>query len=178
MPHFECGAFNHSATSPGRPLSAPPSGRARDSRAGRGLQGAGAVGRKPAESCFRPGPRAVFAADKAVIAQPVEFLEEERKVQFAAVGLVATGYASDLDMADERHEPAQRHRDVAVQNLAVIDIELQLQIRPRELLDRSNGSFEILQEVTGNVAAVDRLDRGVDTAWRKVIGCESDIVAI
>src|ERR1700733_15900149 len=93
------------------------------------------VGLEPAEPVGVLAARVIFAADKTLVAEPVEFIEQERIVQFLAVGLIARGDAGDLDMTDQRHHLAQPHRNVAMDDLAVIDIELQLQVRNVELND-------------------------------------------
>src|SRR5207302_258519 len=78
------------------------------------------VGLEPAEAIDGPGPRVIFAADKTAVAEPVEFTEQERVVQFLAIGFVARGNAGDLDVTDDRHHLAQVHGDVAMDDLAVI----------------------------------------------------------
>src|ERR1700742_3005971 len=57
------------------------------------------VGVEPAEPVSGLAARIIFAADKAAIAEPVEFTEQERIVQFLTVRLVARGNAGDLDVA-------------------------------------------------------------------------------
>src|ERR1051326_3350496 len=80
---------------------------------------------EPGEAIGGLAARVVFAADKAAIAEPVELIEQERIVQFLAVRLVARWNAGDLDVADDRHHLAQAHGDVAMDDLAMIDVELQ-----------------------------------------------------
>jgi hypothetical protein len=46
--------------------------------------------------------RLVFAADPAVVAQPVEQLEQEGIIDFAGARLMPAGVVGDLDMADPR----------------------------------------------------------------------------
>src|SRR5207244_1668950 len=60
------------------------------------------IGFEPAEAVDGLAARIVFAADKAVIAEPVEFGEQKWIVQLLAVGLIARGNAGDLDVADNR----------------------------------------------------------------------------
>ena len=90
--------------------------------------------------------RIVFAADEAVIAKPVQLLEQERIVQFLAVGLVARRDAGDLDMADDRHHLAQRHGHVAMHDLAMIDVELQFQVRQAQLAIRFSAKAKSLRK--------------------------------
>src|SRR5581483_3640360 len=82
--------------------------------------------REPAETVGGLAARIVFATDEAGVAEPVDLLEHERIIQLLAVGLVARGNAGDLHMTDDRDHRAQVHRDVAMNDLAVIDVELQL----------------------------------------------------
>ncbi len=96
--------------------------------------------------------RVVFAADEAAIAEPVELGEQERIIQFLAVGLVARGNAGDLDMANDRHHLAQPHGDVAMDDLAVIDVELQFQVRDLQLGDQIARKPKIVEEVAGHIA--------------------------
>src|ERR1700712_4280176 len=56
------------------------------------------IGLEPAEAVGGFSAPIVSAADKAVIAEPVELGEQERIVQLLAVGLIARGDAGDLDV--------------------------------------------------------------------------------
>src|SRR5579872_4350927 len=80
---------------------------------------------EPGEAIEGLAARVIFAADKAVVTEPVELVEQEWIVQFFIVRLVARGDARDLDVARDRHHLAQPHGHVAMQYLAVIDVELQ-----------------------------------------------------
>ena len=111
--------------------------------------------------------RIVFAADEAGIAEPVQLGEQERIVQFLAVRLVARGNAGDLDVADDRHHLAQPHRHVAMDDLAMIDVELQFQVRNFQLDDQVAREAEIVEEIAGHVARVDRLEHDVDAVRRE-----------
>src|SRR6202011_3543349 len=67
------------------------------------------IGLEPAEAVSGLAPRVIFAANKTAIVEPVQFLEQERIVQFFVVGLVTRGNAGDLDMTDDRHHRAPPH---------------------------------------------------------------------
>ncbi len=73
-------------------------------------------------------------------------------------------------MADDRHERAQARRHVAVDDLAVVEIELQLEIGQREVADQDGGLVEIVQEIAGHVAPVDRLDEQINLLRREPLG--------
>src|ERR1700722_18317626 len=93
------------------------------------------VGLKPGEPFDGAGARIVFASDSAVVAKPVELREQEGEVELLAVRLVSRWDGCDLDVADDRLQRAERHRHIAVQDLPVIDIELQLHVRLPKLID-------------------------------------------
>ena len=71
----------------------------------------------------------VFAADPAVIANLVEELEQIGVVDLAAIRLVALGDAGDLHMRVTARKAADMRGEIALHDLAMIEIELQLQIR-------------------------------------------------
>src|SRR3954453_11002261 len=118
--------------------------------------------------------RIIFAADEAGITEPVEFVEQERIVQLLAIRLVARGDAGDLDVADHRHHLAQPHRNVAMDDLAVIDVELEFQVRKPQLLDQVAREAEIIEEVAGHIARIDRLEHDVDAVRREELGGPRD----
>src|SRR5947209_18467444 len=55
-------------------------------------------------------------------------------------------------------------------DLAMIDVELKLQVRKPQLLDQIAREAEIVEEVTGDVAGVYRLEHDVDTVRREEFG--------
>src|ERR1700730_18234045 len=115
------------------------------------------VGPEPTETVTRIAARPVFAADEPGIAKVVQDIEQERIVQFFAGWLLARRDAGDLDMADDRHHLVQAHGDVAMQNLAVINIELQFQVRDLQIENKIAREAKIVEEIARNVARVDRL---------------------
>src|SRR2546423_11032979 len=102
------------------------------------------------------------AAEKTAIAQPIEFAEQERIIQFLAVRFVARGNTGDLDVTDDWHHLAQPHGDVAMNDLAVIHVELKFEIGNLQLGDQVAGEREIVEEVAGHVASIDRLDDDIE----------------
>ena len=82
------------------------------------------------------------------------------------LGFVALRHARDLDMADARvralHVALQLHRDIAFDDLAVVDVELHLQIRRADFVADRLRVVLTVQEEAGDVAGVDRLDHDAD----------------
>src|SRR5438045_2807530 len=84
---------------------------------------ADAVGLEPAQPLAGSATWAVFAADPARIAQLVDKLEKIGDVEFLArIGLIASGDARDLDMADDREMFAQRLGNRTAAHLLVIEV--------------------------------------------------------
>src|SRR5258707_2875181 len=125
---------------------------------------------EPAEAIGGLSARVIFAADETAIAEPVEFTEQEWIIQFLAVRFVARGNARDLDMADDRHHLAQPHGHVAMDDLAVIDVELKFQIGDLQFADQVARETKIVEEVSGHAARVDRLDHDVEAVGLKELG--------
>ena len=75
---------------------------------------------------------------------------------------MALGHARDLDMADAGDVLAQLHREIALDDLAVIEIHLHLEVKCADF--RADGVRLVLavEEKTRNVAGVDRLDHDGD----------------
>src|ERR1700730_14089802 len=92
----------------------------------------------PAESvgcrCFRP----VFAADPALVAERIDEVEQIRIIQFAQVRFMPLRHTCDLDMADARmrafHVALELDCEIALHDLAVVTIELHLQVWCANLL--------------------------------------------
>ena len=55
-------------------------------------------------------------------------------------------------------------------DLAVIDVELKFQVRNLQFPDEIIGETEIVEEVAGHVAWVDRLDHDIEPVRRKELG--------
>ena len=60
----------------------------------------------------------------------------------------------------------------------MIEVELQFQVRPRELLNEPHGKIEVLQEISRDIAPIDRLDHDFHAARREVIGGKGNVVAV
>src|SRR6266851_9479736 len=87
---------------------------------------------KPGERCAL---RTVLAADPAGIAELVQKIVEEGIVDLADIGLVAARRAGDLDVADARHQLLGALGEIALHDLAVIEVELQPRIVARDLVE-------------------------------------------
>ena len=85
-------------------------------------------------------------------------------VQVARVGLAAVGRVGDLVVAGEGRVLLEGDGHVAVLDLAVVEVELQAEVGLAHLVDDGAGLGELVEEVAGDVAAVDRLDHQVTPA--------------
>src|SRR5271166_3815911 len=124
----------------------PVRGKGQGSDRGLCLHGAytACVWRKPAKAFARTRARIVLAADEAVVAEAVQFREQERIVELLARRLVARWHACDLDMTGDPHHPPQRHGHVPVQDLTMVDVELQLEVREIQLVDQALREGEVI----------------------------------
>src|SRR6185437_9296384 len=77
---------------------------------------------EPAKAGDRAFDRPVFAADIAAITDRFEATEHHVIVDFARAGLAAPGGGGDLHVADDRLQLGEARRDVAVQDLAMVDV--------------------------------------------------------
>ena len=113
---------------------------------------------KPRQACRRALDRPVFAAYPAVVAQLVEHLEQIAVIDFANVGLGAPRHVRDLHMADVRHVHPQLLGQVALDDLRVVEVHLHLEVLRADLgPDRVRLRLRV-QQITREVAGVDRLD--------------------
>src|SRR5260370_4446421 len=94
---------------------------------------AGSLG--PSEALDGAAARLVFAADPALVAAGVDLLQQPAVVQVAFVRLAAIGRVGDLVVASEGRVLLDGDGDVAILDLAVVEGELQAQIRLPPLLD-------------------------------------------
>src|SRR5450759_446734 len=117
---------------------------------------------QPSEPGAGPAFGPVLATDPAAIAEFVHESEQVGIVDLANVGLMALGHARDLDIADAGDVFPELHRQVALHDLAVIEIHLHLQVGRADF--GANGVRLVLavQEKTRDVARVDRLDHDGD----------------
>ena len=103
--------------------------------------------------------RFVFAADPAGVAQAVEQVKEVGVVDFAGAWLVAAWVVGDLDVADVRQIGFDGARQIALDDLRVVKIELQFHIFTVDGLQEAKTLLHIVEPVAGHVdAAVDRLN--------------------
>ena len=105
----------------------------------------------------------------ALVTQPIEHIEEIEVIGLADVGLVAVGVARDLDVRGDGEQPLGTPGQVTLGDLAVIEVELQLEMRradlAHDLLDLRGG----VGEVAGNVAMVDRLQHDGDAVLGRAV---------
>src|SRR6187402_594586 len=81
----------------------------------------------PAEPVRGRGFGFVLAADPAVVANPLEELEQEWIVDLARTRLVAPGIVRELQVPNLGEVPLDRGGQVALHDLHVIDVVLQVQ---------------------------------------------------
>ncbi len=112
---------------------------------------AGIRSRRSRHSRVRPAPRRVW------IVRP------------RGIRLVAAIGTGDLDMANQRVERLQPRRDVAMDQLAMIHVELQRAIRPAGLAHIGRRQVEVVEEIAGHVLAVDRLQQQLDAMLGKLV---------
>src|ERR1700724_1206906 len=89
---------------------------------------------RPAEAGSRIAHRSVLAADPALIADLVEEVEQVGVMDLADIRLVPSGIAGDLDMRIVAGERADLGGEIALHDLHVIEVELELQIGPADAL--------------------------------------------
>ena len=91
----------------------------------------------PGQSGQGSGLRPVFASDEAVIAERVDRGEDAVHSRAHRSWLIPLGNGGDLDMADPSGiRRLQAPGDVAMEDFAMIDVELQLDVGQPELRDQ------------------------------------------
>src|SRR6266851_4921400 len=125
---------------------------------------------RPTEPGERCALRTVLAADPAGIAELVQKIVEEGVVDLADIGLVAPRRAGDLDVADARHQALRPFGEIALHDLAVIEIELQPRIVARDAVEDGDAFGRRVEEIARYVAGVDRLDDHGDAVLLGEIG--------
>ena len=129
----------------------------------------------PTEAFYGRRPRLVFAPDPATITNSVEMPEQEGIVDLARAGLVAAGVVGELDVRDAGQVLLQASRNVALHYLHVVDVVLHEQIaraHVRDELQRLRGPVE---EETGNIDGIDRLDQELDPRLGERIRGETNL---
>jgi hypothetical protein len=120
------------------------------------------VGARPAEAVFGACPGLIFAADKACIAEPVHRREYRRIIDFAFVGLGACRHGGDLRVTDHGKEFSETLDKIAADDLDMIKIELDAQVRRADLTDDVGGMLDVPEKIVRPVARIDRLDQHGD----------------
>src|SRR5258705_5421821 len=110
------------------------------------VRSADAVCLGPAEARERLVLWTVLAADPALIADLVEQIEQIGVMDFTDIRLVPPRIAGDLHM---RVMPGERA--IALHDLHVIEVELELQVRPPDPLDDAQGLAGVVQEISLDV---------------------------
>src|SRR5215469_8879456 len=126
-----------------------------------------AIAARPAESGASFAPRPVLAADPAGIAELVEKVEQIRVIDLADIRLVATGVAGDLHVWVMAGQRSNAVREVALHDLHMIKVELELQIGMPDALDHRHRLRRRVEKITRDVAGIDRLDNAGDALARE-----------
>src|SRR5471030_758282 len=125
------------------------------------------IGFDPAQAVRRRGFRPVFTADPAVVAKRIDQVEQVRMIQFAQVRFMPLRHARDLDMANARmrafHITSELDREITLHDLAVITIELHLEIWYTDLFAYRLRVVLAVEEKAGDVTGIDRFDNDRDT---------------
>jgi hypothetical protein len=117
---------------------------------------------QPAEAGAGSSPRSVFAADPAVVSKCVKEPKKIGIVHFAFFGLVAVWNTCDLDVTDASNLLAKFDAQIAFNDLRVVEVELNAQIRRSILLANRLRLALPLEEIPWHVAAIDRFDKNRD----------------
>src|SRR5437762_105491 len=104
---------------------------------------------RPAEAGEGVALWPVLAADPALVADFVEQIEQIGVVDLADIGLVASRIAGDLDVRVMAGERAHLGREIALHDLHVIEVELQLEVGPADPLDDAQCLRRVVQEIAG-----------------------------
>src|SRR5713226_1489493 len=132
----------------------------------------------PAEPSNRVAFRPVLAADPAGKANLVEEVEQIGVMDLADIRLVPSGVAGNLDMRVVAGESADLGGEVALHDLDMVEVELELQVGPADALDDPHRLAGVIEEIAGNVAGVDRLDDGGEAGVGDPVGGPAQIVDI
>src|SRR5216684_6543445 len=130
---------------------------------------------QPSETRHRPGARPILAADPSLVTELVQEIEQRVAVELPAVRLVAVGNASDLDVADVVQRPAQLGRQIALDDLRVIEIHLHFHVRHADFLADGVRFSLRCEQITGYVARSDRLNGERYAVLLRFPSCEAQI---
>src|ERR1700704_4808078 len=113
----------------------------------------------PAQAVLGAPTRLVLAADPALVAEPVERIEDRRIVDLALIRLGTRRHGRDLHVPGQRQEFLETLQEVAADDLDVIEIELDAHIRPVDLGDQIRRLLDPRDEIIRPVARIERLDQ-------------------
>src|SRR5437879_4498003 len=89
----------------------------------------------PAQAVFGSAARAVFAANPALVTETIEQCEDFGIIDLALVRLVPRRHRRDLHVSDQRQMLFESPDEIAADDLRVIEVELNAQVRPLHLGD-------------------------------------------
>ena len=118
---------------------------------------------EPPEPRLGAGLRLVLRADPALVADAVEVLVEERIVDLARPRLVTAGIVRKLDMRDAAEVCLDGTGEIPLHDLHVVDIVLKIEVFRADAVDDIERLPRRVEEESGNVARVDRLDQQPDS---------------
>src|SRR5712691_4257382 len=125
---------------------------------------------RPAQAVLGLCARPIFAADPAAVAGAVEGREDLGIIDLALVRLVARGHRGDLHVRDMGQMLLEPSDQVAADDLGVIEVELDAQVRVFYLRDDVGRLLGAGEEIVRAVARVDRLDQQRDVRRRGPLG--------
>src|SRR3984957_15091235 len=100
----------------------------------------------------------VFTADPALVAKLVHPAEHELPANLASTRLVAGRNVGDLHVRDDRQMQFHPLGHIALGRLAMVYVELQAKTVAADSLDHGGTLRLRVQEISGHVAVIDRLD--------------------
>ena len=101
------------------------------------------------ESHDRMARPSVFAADGAPVTQTLEFPTDSEFVQFPHTRFAMQRYRFDLHMPYNRHHLAQPRQDVPIDDLAMVDLEMKLEVGAPVPSLRSAAKMKSLRKYPG-----------------------------
>src|SRR5215211_1725184 len=128
------------------------------------------VSTSPAEPILRAPTWPILRADPALVAKAIDHREYGRIIHLALVWLVPRRGRGNLHVANERKVLFEAVDEIAADNLRVIKIELDAQVRPLHLGNDCGGVLGAGEEIIRAVARIDRLDQERDVLLRGRIG--------
>src|SRR3989338_5193641 len=114
---------------------------------------------QPAEGFVGIARRQVFGTDGMPPAKGSDAVEHIGIVQLAMIGCGAVGDRGHLNMSDQRQQMRQPACHIAFDDLDVIAIKHQLQVRGGDLADDIRRLPRAVQEIAGGVIGVQRFDQ-------------------